>query len=724
VALPGVASLAPGRYTVAFRLAGEGRLAWALRLECARAQESLPAEEHGLLVERRYLAPEKELLAGETPAAKPGYEILRPAARPKWEPRALTQVGSGESILVRLSVTAPRDLDYVLVEDALPAGFEVVAGSVRGPFDWEERRDARQVFFVTRVPKGVVTLEYVIQATHLGSFTALGTTVLALYAPEIHARAAGASLTVTPRGPASAGGGEITPTPDELYAQARALLAKKERVPARQILKALRQEQPLTDEIIEEIEALLLGIAIDEQDAPEIVRAREELLRRNGARIPSDLDAARAIAAAYRTVGQHEAAGTLYRDLVARGLALRGGWSATLAQRGREIEGLDALGLAMRVQPVSNASASASFAAAQRWRELRRPEGRGGRPAGKPMADETLDALWSVTAHFAAHPVADPAGYALVEGLRRAKDLAGADRAGEAYLRRFPESVFADDTRYFLAETRFRSFEEAPGAATAKAVRDTAEPLTRQGRYLQPGGGFNEWSDFRGRAFHLLARVAHVLGDLDKAAELYAQAQGIEDAREALEWLRATGLSLDDTVVKLGAGPALLPVRYRNLEKVELRSYPVDLQVLFAVRKTLDGLNRIDLSGIAPARRWEVPLPAVAGRLPGATTLDVGMAPEAYGAWLVVAKAGDLEASTLVLKTGLTAELQRVGEKVRVHVRDAAGQPVRGAYVAVSDGQRIRARGLTDGRGLFEAPGVGATAFAVASKDEQVALAR
>jgi hypothetical protein len=61
---------------------------------------------------------------------------------------------------------------------------------------------------------------------------------------------------------------------------------------------------------------------------------------------------------------------------------------------------------------------------------------------------------------------------------------------------------------------------------------------------------------------------------------------------------------------------------------------------------------------------------------------------------------------------------------VRVNVRDAAGAPVRGAYVAVSDGTRIRARGLTDARGVFEAPGVGATAFAVISKGDQVALAR
>jgi hypothetical protein len=320
--------------------------------------------------------------------------------------------------------------------------------------------------------------------------------------------------------------------------------------------------------------------------------------------------------------------------------------------------------------------------------------------------------------------VADPAGYALVEALRRSKDLAAAGAAGEAFARRFPESVFADDTRFFLAETRYRAFEEAPGPETARSVREAAMPLTQQGRFMQPDGGVREWSEFHDRAYHLLGRVAHVLGELDEAERLYRAASSVEDAREALAWLTAKTLVTDDTLVRVGPGVPAVPLRYRNLGQATLRSYPVDLQVLFAVRKTLDGLNKIDLSGIAAQRQWDVPLPPVPGRLEGRVEADVGVAADAYGAWLVVAKAGDLEAATLVVKTGLVAELQRVGGKVRVLVRDASGAPVRGAYVAVSNGQAIRARGLTDARGVLEAPEVGPTAFAVASKGDQVALAR
>ena len=78
-------------------------------------------------------------------------------------------------------------------------------------------------------------------------------------------------------------------------------------------------------------------------------------------------------------------------------------------------------------------------------------------------------------------------------------------------------------------------------------------------------------------------------------------------------------------------------------------------------------------------------------------------------------KAGRHESSCLVIKTDLAVVLQRVGRKVRVHVTDAEGRNVRGAYVTVSDGKAMRGRGLTDGRGIYDAPGVGATPFVVVS---------
>ena len=78
----------------------------------------------------------------------------------------------------------------------------------------------------------------------------------------------------------------------------------------------------------------------------------------------------------------------------------------------------------------------------------------------------------------------------------------------------------------------------------------------------------------------------------------------------------------------------------------------------------------------------------------------------------------------MVIKTDLKVVLQAVGEKVRVYATGADGKGVRGAYVTVSDGRTIKARGTTDGRGVFEAPGVGAKPFVVVSLGDRYAIAR
>jgi uncharacterized protein YfaS (alpha-2-macroglobulin family) len=717
--IEGTESLAPGRHRLGFRLEGQGRVDWAARLESVVASEDLPADTNGVTVARDFLVPEEAPVEGQPPPVKPGFSILRESSRPRVEARTVERVGIGDKVLVRVKVTAPRELQYVLVEDPLPAGFEVLEGTAAGPFDWQERRDDRQVFFLGRVPQGATTLEYVLQATHWGAFTALGTTAHAMYLPEVHGRAAGHRIEVV-RGPRETDV-ETPPTPDELYGRAVRLFEAKDYEGAGRALSELRDTLPIRDEIVEEIEAMLLRGAIERKDARETVRAREALVRRNGGRIPGDWDSQRSIAFAYQEIGELEPAAGLFRDLLARGFGLEVDWARTLAARGREVEGLDRLGTALARFPVMNATASVAFQRAQRYRELPRPSGRG-RPEKEPMDEETLDALHDFTAHFADHRLADPAHYAIVEALRRSGDLDGAAGAAERFLARFPGSVFEDDTWYFLAESRFAAFEKEPTAARAAPVEEAAKPLTSR-KFPRREGEAQTESEFRARAWHLLARIQHVLGDLRRAVELYRRAWDVEDAREAHAFLTEVRLRLKPTVVVGLGDPARFPIEYRNVKEVLCKAYPVDLQVLFAVRRSLTALHDVDLSGILPTHEWTVPFPDGQDHRGHEGHVDLPVQGQAPGAWLVVAKAGDHEAKTLVVRTDLSVVLQHVGEKLRVYVTDAAGANVRGAYVTVSDGTRIRARGFTDGRGLFEAPGVGATAAVVVSAGDRYALA-
>ena len=710
--------LAAGRHALAFRLRGEGKLHWTVRWSGVIASKDLPADPHGITVKRQYLDPEETPEVGKPPKPKPGYGVLRESARPRFEPTMKETVAQGDTVLVRLRVTPMRTLEYVLVEDPLPAGFEVVSDTTKGPFAWQERRDQKQVFFLSRLPAGGVVLEYRLQATHLGAFTALGTEASAMYAPELHGRAAGHRMSIH-RGD-TAEGGEREPTPDELYAEAMRLAKAGEHGAARPIFEALKK-LPLRDAILVEVEFQLLVGAITRNDAKETVRAREALMRRDPRRIPNDFDSARAISQAYETEGDVEVAAGLYRGLIARGFGLERQWGERLASFDRVADGLDHIGQTLQRFPVSNATASTAFDLARRYAEVMRPKGRS-LPEGAPMDAESIEMLLDATAHYASTAGAPQLGYALVQSARQAGDLSGAADAAQAFLRRFPDHRLADEVWLFLADVRFRTFEEKPTAENAAAVDAAAKPLIE--RKFPDDRGRKVRSPHRAHGYHLMARVRHVMGDLAGAAKRYYEARSIEDAREALAWLKEKRLDVASTQhVKLGE-PLAMPLRYRNVSKISMKAYPVDLQVLFAIRKTLEGLHQIDLSGIVPAREWEQALPDANDFREHEATVSIPDVPKGAGVWLLVVKADKLERSALLVRSDLSVELQRLGSKVRVHVTGPEGRGVGGAFVTVSDGAKIRARGLTDGRGAFEAPGVGARAFVVVSKGDRYGVAR
>jgi tetratricopeptide (TPR) repeat protein len=718
-------SLRPGRHALGFRLHGEGEAHFAARLEAVVPQGLDEPEPHGVSVARLYLDAEVLPVEGKDGALtaemppKPGYEVLRPAARPRVPAKSRERAASGERLLVRLTLEAPRDLEYVLVEDPLPAGFEVLDETAAGPFDWQERRDDRQVFFLSRVKAGPVVLTYALQAVHPGAYTALPTTAYAMYAPEVFGRGTANLVSVGPGGRPH--DPEAGPTPDELWARARALLEAKRWDEADAALRALRDGQPaLRDEVLEELEAGLLRAALERKDARGIVAAREALVRRAPARIPSTIEAALAIAGAYADVSDHRTAATLFRELSVRVFGLEAGFADALAARGREAEGLFGLERALAGHAVANATASAALRRAMRLREVARPVGAPGR-TGAPMHEEAAEALRRASAHYAETGAAAAASYALVEALRTVRALDEAEVEATAYPRRFPESPYVDDVLGFLVDVRMRRFEASPSPDTAAPVLEAARRLASE-RFHRPDGSLGP-SDLAPRAHHAIARVLHATGDLRGAVEAYRKAASIEDAREALAWLVEPRLETPEVVTAGVGGEARLPIRSRNASTARLRAYPVDLQVLFAVRKSLEGLNRIDLAGIVPAKEWTVPLDA-RPHVWAETEVALPVGADAPGAFLVLAKAGDLESATMVLKTDLRAVLQRAGEKVRVHVTDAAGTPVRDAYVTVSDGSAVKARGRTDARGVFEAPSAGASPAAVVNVGDRYALAR
>jgi len=106
----------------------------------------------------------------------------------------------GDEVEVRLTVDNREDMNFVIIEDRLPAGFEVRETKNDARFagyssywDWyahQERHDERMSFFLDLLPAGRHEFRYVVSPELEGDVLALPASVWPMYVPSIRAESA------------------------------------------------------------------------------------------------------------------------------------------------------------------------------------------------------------------------------------------------------------------------------------------------------------------------------------------------------------------------------------------------------------------------------------------------------------------------------------------------------------------------------------------------------
>ena len=175
------ADLAPGHHLLELSKDPEGILYYSLsgRIDVFHPDfKAVAAAGGGLSLRREYLA-----IDGRT-----GQE--------RWKP--------GDLIDVRLTLQSTQELQYVMVQDLLPAGFEPVNTELdtetkrlpNGQLPWwrwwgyerRELRDEGATFFISRLPAGRSTFEYAVRAVTPGRFGVRPAEAYAMYQPQFWAR--------------------------------------------------------------------------------------------------------------------------------------------------------------------------------------------------------------------------------------------------------------------------------------------------------------------------------------------------------------------------------------------------------------------------------------------------------------------------------------------------------------------------------------------------------
>lgn len=179
-------------------LTGDGRLYYTAHLNSWLPADSVQAVSRGITVQRTY------------------YDA---ACASDCQP--IDQIASGQQVRVVLDIVSARNLTYVLIEDAIPAGTEAIdptlntSASGFNPnidrskddyfygywgwwfFDRIEYQDEKVVFYSGSLPAGAYQYSYYLQAYLPGTFQVMPTIAREEFFPEVFGRSNGLIFTVT-----------------------------------------------------------------------------------------------------------------------------------------------------------------------------------------------------------------------------------------------------------------------------------------------------------------------------------------------------------------------------------------------------------------------------------------------------------------------------------------------------------------------------------------------
>lgn len=182
------------------RGAGPGRMYYTTHLDAYLRAETVGAVSRGITVARTYF----------DAACDPTTETCEP----------ITQIAAGQQVRVVLTVVAPTDLVYVVVEDPIPAGAEALnpnlnitgadfaAGVERtgedvpyGYWGWWffnqiQFRDEKVVFSSNYLPAGTYQYTYFLQTSIPGEFQVMPATARQEFFPEVFGRSEGLLFTI------------------------------------------------------------------------------------------------------------------------------------------------------------------------------------------------------------------------------------------------------------------------------------------------------------------------------------------------------------------------------------------------------------------------------------------------------------------------------------------------------------------------------------------------
>ncbi|WP_395739692.1 MG2 domain-containing protein [Prosthecobacter sp.] len=154
---------------------------------------------------------------------------------------------------------------------------------------------------------------------------------------------------------------------------------------------------------------------------------------------------------------------------------------------------------------------------------------------------------------------------------------------------------------------------------------------------------------------------------------------------------------------------AQVRVNVRNIEKLKISRYTLNLEDFFRSRHRLDGesgIGSLDIDLIQPDKTWEVSVGGYTRLKPIEQAIDVPFEGARPGVCLVRVEGEDWQASTIVIRSDIDLIVQSAWTEALVFVQDRIKDAVvADAEVLLSNGKEIIGQGRTGKDGVFRLRG-------------------
>ncbi len=285
-------------------------------------------------------------------------------------------------------------------------------------------------------------------------------------------------------------------------------------------------------------------------------------------------------------------------------------------------------------------------------------------------------------------------------------DEAKAREVFDAFLGRYPLDARARQILFIYGQTRYAAaqmLKERKAAADLislefqKAIDEWARLITKY-----PG---TEESSLA--LYNTALIISDEFGRLEDGLATFKRVtwgNWANPAQRRVELMNSKSLAVaSERVFRLNETPTV-KVSVRNIEKLKVSRYSLDVEAFFRSRHRMDAIDLLDIDLISPEKTWEVKVADYAHFRSIQQEIPVEFADNKAGACIIRVEGEDWQATTLVVRSDIDVLVESARRELLAFVMNGPDKVhVVDANILVSDGEKIVATGKSGADGIFRA---------------------